>query len=244
MIKLKKEATVLFIGDSITHGGRGLSMDLNHIFGHGFQEMVCSRLAADNYENMPKFINKGISGDTSHGIYSRWSEDVIRYKPTMINLLAGVNDIGHSMELPPEMTTRKYFDALEGMIKDTRELLGDIPFFVCEPFFLDVLNQDAPFENIPHPLCEVEFKYHNSVRLEEVIKRRKDAISLIQKELPAFCEKYGVIFVPFQDMFDEVSKSTPASYFVWDNVHPTMVGHRLMADRWFSVAEKAIGEGK
>ena len=45
MITLKSGDTVLFTGDSITHGGRGYCMDGNHILGHGYQEIVCGYLA-------------------------------------------------------------------------------------------------------------------------------------------------------------------------------------------------------
>ena len=48
------------------------------------------------------------------------------------------------------------------------------------------------------------------------------------------------LYVPFQDVFDKAVETTPGSYFIWDNVHPTMVGHRLMADRWLDVVEKNL----
>ena len=50
-------------------------------------------------------------------------------------------------------------------------------------------------------------------------------------------EKYGLTYVPFQDIFDEWAKKVAPSYLIWDNVHPTMAGHRLMADRWLETVE-------
>ena len=239
MIKLNKEDIILFAGDSITHGGRLERMDVNHLMGHGFQSIISSRLATDNIENLPKFYNKGISGDTVSKIYSRWG-DAIKCKPTIINLLIGVNDILTVDTLTPEIVAEKYIYVLRGLLKDTFSLLPDVKFILCEPFFFDVLNQDNPYENIPHPVCEVDFKFGNSDRCEQTIQQRKKALSLIQKQLPDIAKEFNLIYVPFQDIFDEYAKKIPVSYLIWDNIHPTMVGHQLMADRWFEVTEGKI----
>lgn len=234
MIKLKNTDTVLFIGDSITHGGRMNVMDLNHVFGHGFQEMICSRLGADNYTEMPKFVNKGVSGNTSSQILERYERDCLDYKPTVVNLLCGVNDASCAMN--PDETLAN----IEKMLQMTFAQNIDVKFFICEPFYFDVINQDAPYENIPHLKSESDFKFGNCPRNTELVDAIKGRVEEIQKKLPVLAEKYGAVYVPLQDVFDNASKSTPGSYFIWDNVHPTMVGHRLMADRWFEVAEKAL----
>ena len=244
MIKLTAKDTVLFIGDSITHGARGYTMDLNHIFGHGFPSIVCGRLGADNYGEMPRFVNKGISGDTAQNVYSRLSVDLLAYKPTVVNLLCGVNDACKSAELPLDMAVRKYIETVDAIMRDTFELLPNVTFFLCEPFFYDVRNQEAPYENIPHPFCAEPFVFDNSVRDEALIEKRKERIAGFQAALPALAEKYGAIYVPFQDVFDKAAETTPASYFIWDNIHPTMVGHQLMADRWFEIAEAAFAAKK
>ena len=81
-MKLSKNDVVLFSGDSITDGNRGRCMDCNHIMGHGYQYIVASQLALENAENMPKFINKGYSGENAEGLLEKWQEDVIENKPT------------------------------------------------------------------------------------------------------------------------------------------------------------------
>lgn len=240
MIRLKKQETFVFAGDSITHGGRMLAMDMNNIMGHGFQELISARIAADNLEKQPLFVNKGVSSDTSQRIYSRWATDVLAYKPTVINLLAGINDVGYGYGMPAELALRKYMNTMEMILQDTFELLPDVKFFLCEPFWMDVRNQEKPFEGLPHPLCEPEITYGNSGMTDEVIREYTRRITMMQQELPKLAEKYGAVYVPFQDLFDEGAKKVPASYLIWDNVHPTMVGHQLLADRWLSIAEKVL----
>ena len=243
MIKLSKNETVVFIGDSITDGNRGRSMDLNHIFGHGFPEMICSRLGADNYENTPKFVNKGISGESLTHVYARLGNDCLQYKPGLINILAGVNDAGSwSPGQPDEMIVKKYKDTLERIVTDAREVVPDVKIVICEPFYAKVKYTEDPFTHIPHPDCEVYFRFGNLDQTEEYVDKRMLLVKAMQKELPELCKKLDVIFVPLQDVFDNAAKNTHMSYFIWDNTHPTMIGHRLMADRWFEVVEKELGE--
>ena len=71
-MKLTDKDVVLFSGDSITDGNRGKSMDCNHIMGHGYQYIVAGRLALDNAEVMPKFINKGYSGENAIDLLEKW----------------------------------------------------------------------------------------------------------------------------------------------------------------------------
>jgi lysophospholipase L1-like esterase len=238
MIKLSQNDVVLFIGDSITDGNRGLTMDLNHIMGHGYQQIVASRLAADNHKAMPKFINKGISGNKSFQILKRWQEDCLQYKPTIISLLCGVNDVLYNIDKTE--TSKEAVEYIEEILKTTFSALPDVKFILCEPFYLDVRNQDAPYENIPHPKCEEDFHFGNNPLDIEKVEKAKKKIKMLQADLPLLAEKYGCIYVPFQDVYDKAVETTPASYFIWDNVHPTMVGHRLMADRWLEVVEKAL----
>ena len=243
MIKLSKNETVVFIGDSITDGNRGRSMDLNHIFGHGFPEMICARLGADNFENTPKFVNKGISGESLTHIYARLGCDCLQYKPGIINILAGVNDAECWSEgLTCEMVVKKYLDTMERIIRDSREVLPEVKLIICEPFYAKIKYTEDPFKYIPHPDCEVYFKFGNLDKTDEYVEKRENIVKAIQKELPKLCEKHGVIYVPFQDVFDNAAKTTHMSYFIWDNIHPTMVGHRLMADRWLEVVEKELNK--
>lgn len=237
-IYLSENDIMLFAGDSITHGGRNTSMDMNHIMGHGFQSLIASRLAVDNMERMPRFANKGVSGDTIAKVYSRWA-DIIKVKPTVINLLVGVNDTHAVGTFKPDIIQRKYFHILRGLLNDTFEVLPDVKFILCEPFYMDVRNQEKPFENIPHPLCEEKRVFGNAVVDEERIRCIKESISLIQKGLPDIVKEYNLIYVPFQDAFDKWAEKIPASYMIWDNVHPTMAGHQIMADRWFEIVSNS-----
>ncbi|MBO5136151.1 MAG: hypothetical protein J5984_01815 [Clostridia bacterium] len=243
MIKLGKNDVVVFLGDSITDGSRFRNMDCNNIFGHGYAEMICSRLGADNCENAPKFVNKGISGESSSQIYARLGRDCLQYKPTFINILAGVNDAGDlSLGFTEEMVVRNYLENLERMVNESRELYPDVKIVICEPFYKKIDYKEDPYNHIPHPFCEPYFKFACFEVTEETIERYDSIVKKMQKELPGLCEKLNVIFVPFQDIYDKAEEKTHISYFIWDHIHPTMVGHRLMADRWLEVVERELNK--
>lgn len=213
----------LFQGDSITDGNRGRNNDPNHILGHGFACMIAARLGADNYMRQPVFINRGQSGDNIARMYARWREDAILLNPTIINILIGINDSCHSHPfdkdgkgVPEEQYERMY----RMLIQDTLDALPDVKLILCEPFFLCPNTQD-----------EVKRRHFEQVKTE---------VKHYQKVVRHLSQEYGCLFVPFQDMFDELVKHTKQEYLVWDGLHPTMIGHEFMTRRWIETVEAEI----
>lgn len=49
---------------------------------------------------VPKFYGAGIGGDTSAGMRARLDRDVFVFKPTLVTLSCGINDMGSGMKLP------------------------------------------------------------------------------------------------------------------------------------------------
>ena len=72
--------TVVFFGDSITHGG----------FYHTY---VTAYYRTRFPERTIRFVNSGIGGDTASGAMRRISEDVTEYAPTHVVFHFGMNDI-------------------------------------------------------------------------------------------------------------------------------------------------------
>lgn len=59
-----------------------------------------------------------------------------------------------------------------------------------------------------------------------------DRLRQRQEIVSRLAQKFEAAFVPFQRVFDEATQLAPASYWIWDGVHPTYRGHQLMADEW------------
>jgi acyl-CoA thioesterase-1 len=71
--------TVVFLGDSITHGHR-LSADM--AFPHRMGQALGIRV-----------VNAGISGDTTEGGLLRLDRDVLAHRPRLVVVELGVNDV-------------------------------------------------------------------------------------------------------------------------------------------------------
>ena len=56
----------------------------------------------------------------------------------------------------------------------------------------------------------------------------------------AVAEEFNAVFVPLQDKLDAAAKLAPNSYWLFDGVHPTPAGHRLIADEWLKASESLL----
>lgn len=74
---------IVCLGDSITHGG--------HYYGY-LQLMQCLRHPGSGV----RFLNCGISGDTTAGAIKRWDWDVLAKRPSRVFMMFGMNDVGSS----------------------------------------------------------------------------------------------------------------------------------------------------
>ena len=51
-------------------------------------------------------------------------------------------------------------------------------------------------------------------------------------------EKYGLLFVPLQDLLLKVNEGAPEDYWLRDGVHPTPAGHELIKNEWLKAFEQ------
>lgn len=234
-MKLGKNEVILFSGDSITDGNRGKTMDCNHIMGHGYQYVIAGRLALDNAENMPKFINKGYSGENAFDLLAKWKEDVLDNKPTILSILVGVNEGGHGYftGLTPDEAKERYETNLRAILELTRKELGDIKIFLCEPFYCPLDKSDYSYRYTPHvDGVEGPFNRPDSNDPEDSVTYREQVNGRIRAVAPKIAEDYGCIFVPLYDKIYEQAARSRMEYFVWDGTHPSIAGHMLIAEEW------------
>lgn len=240
-MKLDKNDVVLFSGDSITDGNRGKSMDCNHIMGHGYQYIVASKLALDNAENMPKFINKGYSGENAVDLLEKWHADVLVNKPTVLSILVGVNEGGYGYfhSLTPDEAKDRYETNLRKILELTRKELGDIKIILCEPFYCPLDASDHSYKFTPHPDdVEAEFIRPDTHDPEDSVAYRIEVNKKIRAVAPKIADDYGCIFVPLYDKIYEQAKRSRMEYFVWDGTHPSIAGHMLIAEEWLKYVNK------
>ncbi|NMP37327.1 MAG: SGNH/GDSL hydrolase family protein [Clostridiales bacterium] len=216
MLTLRQNEVILFQGDSITDGNRGRNQDLNHIMGHGYQYIVGAKLHVDNLERNIKTFNRGISGNRVSDLYGRWVEDTLNLNPTILSILIGVNDAWFSYENQSGSDAKRYEKIYRMLLDETLAHNQSCKFVIMEPFVGEYFEDE---------------------------KRKaffRDYVSTLASAAKAVASDYGAVFVPLQEMFDEYSKRVPAESLIWDGVHPTIIGHELIARKWLECAEKGL----
>jgi len=200
---------ILFQGDSITDGGRVASdWDFNHTLGHGYIFNIAGEIGATYPERDYVFENRGISGNRVVDLYARWKEDTINLKPDLLSILIGINDLLSEENI--KSTSNNVFErTYEFLIEDVKRELPNTKIVLCEPFRIGVDT----------------FKLSDETKNDLIAK---------QKIVYTIAVKYGAVFVPLQQLFDEACRKKYTEYWLWDGVHPTAAGHYLMAQQWIS----------
>lgn len=238
---LNSSDIVLFSGDSITDGNRGRSMDCNHIMGHGYQFILAAKIAYENFERMPKFINKGYSGATTAKLLETWQEDVICNAPTVLSILVGTNDglDGFIKGCSLAETAQRYENNLGRMIELTRENLPQTKIIVCEPFYFPLSKDDLSYCNTPHVECEPDHGRPDADESAEAMKYKSEAIQLVRAAAKRVATDSADVFVPLYDKLAEKIADSETQYFMWDGTHPSIAGHMLIAEEWLKAVSNS-----
>jgi len=211
----KSGETILFIGDSITHGGR--NADMNHYLGHGYAAEISMRYLGYRPNMKLEFANRGDSGDTSRGLVRRWGWDAFPYSaseagyagvfpekpqrrmPDVVSILIGIN--GYFYTNKNHVAVGEYERNLRTLVEKSRAARPGVRIVLCEPFRI-------PVDSSPDFIA------------------RQTAVRKMATEL-------GTAFVPFQTLFNDLLKENPnPKYWMWDVCHPTFAAHMRMADFW------------
>jgi len=203
--------TILFQGDSITDCDR--NREYSESRGNGYATVVAATLGY-KYPGEYKFLNRGIGGNRVVDVYARIKNHILNIKPDYMSILVGVNDVWHELEIQNGINTEKYIKIYSMLISEIKEELPDTKIMILEPF---VLDGTATHENIEYFRSEVADKAKASKRI---------------------AEDFNLSFIPLQKYFDEMVKRAPEGYWSVDGVHPTTMGHGIIASKWIEEFEK------
>lgn len=180
---------IICIGDSLTQG-----------YGVHYKENWVEQL---NENKGTEFINKGINGDTTGGMLSRFYRDVVDVKPQFAIIMGGTNDFiaGNTM----------------GVVK------SNIMAMVHQAYY----NKIVPILGI-----SIKADIHNFRedwgKLTDV-DNLNYKIMEYRKWMLDFCGIFNVLYL---DFYDEFEKKTKGDYGVYltDGLHPSKEGHKILAD--------------
>ncbi|TWD82697.1 lysophospholipase L1-like esterase [Kribbella amoyensis] len=200
---------MLFQGDSITHGGRGPTEDPNHVLGHSYPFLIAADAAARYPAMRWRFVNRGVSGDSVADLAARWPADAVDLRPDVLSILVGINDVNQIMNgASDDVDGHRFRTTYEALLERTRAELPDVLLVLGEPFYLPT-----------SPVLADRAKWADLVTGHAAIARE-------------LASEYGAVFVPYQRAMNVAVSRAPAEYWIWDGIHPTYAGQRVLADAW------------
>ncbi|MEO8287961.1 MAG: SGNH/GDSL hydrolase family protein [Chloroflexota bacterium] len=194
---------ILFIGDSITDAGR---RDTAPPFGDGYVSMVRNVILARYPELRLTFVNRGVSGDTTRHMASRWEKDVIAEQPDWLSVKIGINDVWRDFgpNKQEAVPLAEYVATLRSLLDRTRQATN-ARLILMKPYMIDA-------------------DCSNPMRAQ---------MDLYGAEVGRLAEEYGAIQVSTQAAFDDVLARTPTrpAPAAWadDFIHPNGPGHAVIA---------------
>lgn len=194
--------TFLFQGDSITDVGRDRNWE-GHL-GAGYPAMAAGKIAL-NHPGEFRFVNKGISGERSTGLYARCMFEMRECSPDYMSILIGVNDVWHALGNGDVVRPKRYEQILTMLVEDALEAFPNLKIAILEPFVLKGIATEGQWE-----------AFDSNVR----------AVAKIAKQV---AQRYNLVFVPLQDKFDALALDSGADNWLYDGVHPSVGGHEMIA---------------
>lgn len=205
-ITFSANQTLLFIGDSITDAKRRERP--YSPLGWGYVHFAANFLLAAYPHLNLNIQNRGISGDTTSALLTRWDTDCIALKPDIVSLMIGINDLwckfGESHEtqrthIPPVDYQTNLTDLLERTKNECgSQLILMEPYMFCDNPADPMLNELPAYIDIVHTLAR----------------------------------QFDAVIVLLQTAYRALQDKRPAGEWANDAVHPSEWAHAWIAKQW------------
>jgi acyl-CoA thioesterase I len=160
-------------------------------------------------ERLPdrRVINVGINGNRVVDLRDRWHIDVTEQNPDVLSVLVGINDTWRRYD-ENDPTSAAAFEAdYRAILEQTVPLAPKL--ILVEPFVL--------------PVTEEQEHWHDDLDEKRAVVAR-------------LASEFGAEFVPLQSLLARAAEAYGAKAFADDGVHPTELGHRLIAEAWLEAS--------
>ena len=201
MINIKDNQRILFIGDSIT------DVSFNRRFNRsiGGRNVYCLQVAKELKKKHKglKFFFKGIASNRTYHLYDRLTKDCINLKPDLIIMLIGVNDAWENYvpeQYPPLL--RPMEPHVKEIYRRIKTELPNAKIVTLLPFLISTIEEKQPFHGVLNGFIE---------KLNELATGYADEI------------------IALQPIFDNAEQKYAPILLARDSVHPTSLGHEVIA---------------
>ena len=162
---------------------------------------------------LPNFTvyNRGISGNRVIDLKGRWAEDALALHPDILVVLIGVNEVWHQLKFGSPYTEAQYEADYREILSLARQANPNVKIVLMQPFIFEVGEVDSAW---PLPLN----------RLKHIVER--------------IAKDFANAYVPLQDILNEAALAHGEVALLPDGVHPSDLGHRIIADAVRSALQK------
>jgi lysophospholipase L1-like esterase len=212
-VHLREDDTLLFIGDSITDAGRDRTdaTSLGNGYVHEIARTLRERANAGPGAPgpAPRIINKGINGNRVYDLESRWRTDVTDLRPTVVTVKIGINDTWRHYDSGLPSPVHEFEACLDRLLECTAQTLA-ARLVVITPFLLPVTpEQEGWFHDL-------------APRTDAVLRAaRANGAQVVRADLALL----------------RAVQNRKAAELAPDGVHPSPLGHRLIADAWLAAVD-------
>ena len=152
-------------------------------------------------------INVGTSGHRLIDLENRWNNDVLAHQPTLVSVAIGINDTWRRYD-DNDPTSVEDFEERYRRVLNTTKAEGNPQLVLCEPFLLEVRDEMNAWREDLDPKIAVVHK---------------------------MATEFGAKLVPFDQHFKAISKEMAMAELADDGIHPSKLGHQIMADLWLRI---------
>jgi lysophospholipase L1-like esterase len=151
-----------------------------------------------------EIINVGTSGHRLVDLENRWNADVLAHQPTLVSVAIGINDTWRRYDDNDPTSVEAFEDSYRRVLAATKAQ-GNPELVLCEPFLLAVRDEMNTWREDLDPKIAVVHK---------------------------LATEFNAKLVPFDQRFNDLAKEMSMSELAEDGIHPSKLGHQIMADLW------------
>ena len=151
-----------------------------------------------------EIINVGTSGHRLVDLENRWNTDVLAHQPTLVSVAIGINDTWRRYDDNDPTSVEAFEDSYRRVLTATKAQ-GNPELVLCEPFLLAVRDEMNTWREDLDPKIAVVHK---------------------------LATEFNAKLVPFDQRFNDLAGEMSMSELAEDGIHPSKLGHQIMADLW------------
>ncbi|GAB3169385.1 SGNH/GDSL hydrolase family protein [Telluribacter humicola] len=179
--------------------------------------LLCTSAQPANQKSAEKpfIVNAGVGGNNTADLLARIDKDCLAYKPNLVILKAGTNDMNSQKHIP-----------LPQYEKNLREMISRIKGINSNVLLMTLLPVHEPYLMTRHPKEFYEPEGHSGrkEKVNEVIKKLAKEYQLPLLDMHHIFEAVGNVGEAPDSLIQNEANSKKT-----DGIHPTPEGYRTMA---------------